>query len=87
MLSQRAYDLIITDTKMPEVDGLGLYREIDRRFPAMRGRVLFVTGDVLDHEKQQFLESRHATVITKPFNLGDVRAAVRRLLADIHGIR
>jgi CheY-like chemotaxis protein len=87
LLSQRSYDLVISDTKMPELDGVGLYREIERRFPAMRGRVLFVTGDVLDHEKQQFLESTHATVITKPFNLGDVRAAVRRRLAEIDGLR
>ena len=86
MLSQRPYDLIITDTKMPEVDGLELYREIERRFPAMRRRVLFVTGDVLDHDKQQFLESIHATVVTKPFNLGDVRAVVRRRLAEIDGV-
>jgi CheY-like chemotaxis protein len=83
MLRQQPYDLIITDTKMPELDGVGLYREIEQRCPEMRGRVLFVTGDVLDHEKQQFLESTHATVITKPFNLGDVRAAVRRRLAEI----
>ena len=87
LLSQRSYDLVISDTKMPELDGVSLYREIERRFPAMRGRVLFVTGDVLDHEKQQFLESTHATVITKPFNLGDVRAAVRRRLAEIDDIR
>jgi signal transduction histidine kinase/ActR/RegA family two-component response regulator len=83
MLAQRPYDLIITDTKMPLLDGEGLYREIERRFASMRGRVLFVTGDVLDEEKQNFLATTDATVITKPFNLSDVRAAVRRRLADV----
>jgi two-component system sensor histidine kinase/response regulator len=83
MLAQRSYDLIITDTKMPLLDGVGLYREIERRFAPLRGRVMFVTGDVLDEEKQNFLAKTEATVITKPFNLSDVRAAVRRRLADV----
>jgi signal transduction histidine kinase/ActR/RegA family two-component response regulator len=83
MLAQRPYDLIITDTKMPELDGVSMYREIERRFASMRGRVVFVTGDVLDQEKQEFLAATEATVITKPFNLSDVRAAVRRRLAQI----
>jgi signal transduction histidine kinase/ActR/RegA family two-component response regulator len=86
MLVQRPYDLIITDTKMPELDGVDLYREIERRFASMRGRVVFVTGDVLDQEKQEFLASTDATVITKPFNLSDVRAAVRRQFAEIERV-
>jgi CheY-like chemotaxis protein len=76
------YDLILSDTKMPILDGLALYREIERRFPSLRGRVIFVTGDVLDEEKQRFLAATGAPVITKPFDLNDVRVAVRRRLAD-----
>jgi signal transduction histidine kinase/ActR/RegA family two-component response regulator len=83
MLAQRRYDLIITDTKMPHLDGVDMYREIERRLPSMRGRVVFVTGDVLDQEKQEFLAATDATVITKPFELSDVRAAVRRRLAEM----
>lgn len=87
MLAQRSYDLIISDTKMPVLDGVGLYHEIERHFASMRGRVMFVTGDVLDDEKQEFLAAIEATVITKPFNLSEVRAAVRRRLADVEAHR
>jgi signal transduction histidine kinase len=87
MLAQRSYDLILSDTKMPILDGLALYREIERRFPALRGRVIFVTGDVLDEEKQQLLAATGAPVITKPFSLNDVRVAVRRRLADTDASR
>jgi len=86
MLAQRRYDLIITDTKMPHLDGVDLYREIQRRFASMRGRVVFVTGDVLDQEKQEFLSRIDATVIAKPFQLSDVRAAVRRRLAEMERV-
>jgi len=82
-LARRSYDLVITDTKMPLLDGVDLYREIERRFAPMRTRVIFVTGDVLDADKQRFLASTEATVIAKPFALSDVRAAVRRRLAEL----
>jgi CheY-like chemotaxis protein len=83
MLARRPYDLVISDTKMPLLDGVGLYREIERQYPSMRGRVIFVSGDVLDQEKQEFLASTNAPVLAKPFNLTDVRTAVRRRLAEL----
>ncbi len=62
------------------MDGLTLYREIERRFPALGKRMIFVTGDVLDAEKQRFLESSGAPFVTKPFDLAEVRRLARRLL-------
>jgi two-component system NtrC family sensor kinase len=79
-LEGNGYDLVVSDTKMPVMDGMDLYREIERRFPALGRRVIFVTGDVLDAEKQRFLESSGAPFLAKPFNLSEVRRVVRRLL-------
>jgi DNA-binding response OmpR family regulator len=62
------------------MDGLELFREIDRRFSALRRRVIFVTGDVLDVEKRQALESIGVPVLVKPFDLTEVRNLVRRQL-------
>ena len=83
MLAQRSYDLVISDTKMPILDGVALYDEIQRRHPSMHGRAIFVTGDVLDQEKQDYLASTGAPVITKPFSFAEVRTTVRRHLADL----
>jgi CheY-like chemotaxis protein len=87
LLAQRPYDLIVSDTKMPVLDGIGLYAEIERRFTSMRGRVIFVTGDVLDDDKQTFLASTGAPAITKPFHLNDVRSVVRQHLAQLESHR
>jgi hypothetical protein len=57
--------------------------EIERRFARLRGRVIFVTGDALDDERQSFLATAKATIIAKPLNLSDVRATVRRRLAEL----
>jgi signal transduction histidine kinase len=81
-LERQEYDLIVSDTKMPVLDGVDFYHELERRFPALLRRIVFVTGDVLDVEKQRFLESIGAPIVTKPFDLGDVRRVVRAKLAD-----
>jgi signal transduction histidine kinase/ActR/RegA family two-component response regulator len=79
-LEQHGYDLVVSDTKMPVMDGVELFHEIERRFPLLRKRIVFVTGDVLDAEKRRFLESSGAPFLTKPFDLGEVRRVVRRAL-------
>ena len=83
LLARRPYDLVVSDTKMPILDGVGLYDEIQRRYPALRGRTIFVTGDVLDQDNQDYLASTGAPVIAKPFSLAEVRATIRRRLADL----
>jgi len=81
-LSHGRYDLVLSDTKMPSLDGIGLYRELQRRFPELHGRMVFLTGDVLDREKQAFFESTGAPVLAKPFDLAEVRRLVHRMLTD-----
>lgn len=85
MLGRRAYDLILSDTKMPVMDGETFYTEIERRFPSFRQRIIFLTGDVLSHEKRDFLEHTGAPFLTKPCDLRDVRRLVRRVLAGQAG--
>ena len=81
-LEQHRYDLVVSDTKMPVMDGVELFHEIERRFPTLSKRIIFVTGDVLDAEKRRFLESSGAPFLTKPFDLGEVRRVVRRVLVS-----
>jgi signal transduction histidine kinase len=80
MLAQRPYDLVVTDTKMPVLDGPAFYEELGRRFPAMLGRVIFLTGDVLGREKREFLEGSGAPFLMKPCDLNEVRRLVHQVL-------
>jgi two-component system NtrC family sensor kinase len=79
-LARQHYDLIVTDTKMPRVDGIALYQELGRRFPALRSRVVFITGDALDRAKREFLESTGAPFLLKPFDVAEARRLVQRML-------
>jgi two-component system NtrC family sensor kinase len=81
-IAQRSYDVILSDTKMPTLDGEGLFRELERRHPALRRRLAFITGDVLNEAKRAFLERMGTPVLSKPFELNDIRDVVRRLAHD-----
>src|SRR6266850_2054560 len=74
------YDLIITDTKMPRMDGLEFHRELIRQRPAFTRRVVFVTGDLMDKQKRDWLESTGCLTLAKPFDVNDVRRAVHRVI-------
>jgi CheY-like chemotaxis protein len=80
MLGRRGYDLIVSDTKMPVLDGVHFYAEIEQRFPALAKRIIFLTGDVLNREKLEFLERTGAPHILKPFDVREVRSLVHRML-------
>ena len=74
------YDLIISDLKMPQLDGPGLYREISRRHPEMIRRMIFVTGDTLGPESADFLRKSAAPTFGKPFEPADVRRVIDQVL-------
>jgi DNA-binding response OmpR family regulator len=76
-LAQRSYDVILSDIKMPVLDGPGLYRKVEAHYPALKGRFVFITGDMVGTEARAFLERVGKTSLGKPFDFAAVRQAVR----------
>jgi C4-dicarboxylate-specific signal transduction histidine kinase len=80
-LEAEHFDVILTDVRMPDLDGRALYREIERRWPERAARVVFVTGDSLASTLHVFASEVGRPVIEKPF----VPREVRRIVAEIPG--
>ena len=76
------YDVILTDIRMPDLDGRALYQEIERRWPRQAGRVVFVTGDTLASALREFVSESGRPVIEKPFLPSEVRRIVAELATD-----
>jgi signal transduction histidine kinase len=81
-LAARPYDAIVCDTKMPVLDGQGFYEQVMLKYPHLRGRFAFVTGDILNEDKRAFFEHAGAPHLAKPFELAEVRRIVRELLGN-----
>jgi two-component system NtrC family sensor kinase len=75
------YDLVMLDLRLPDVDGRGVWRWLGRERPALTGRVVFMTGDTMSGETQQFLQDSGRPVLTKPLSIDRVRAVVDDVLA------
>ncbi len=80
-LSSARYDAIITDIRMPDLDGCALFQEIEGRWPALASRVVFITGDTLTPALREFARVAGRPIIEKPFLPVDVR----RTLAEVVG--
>lgn len=78
-IERQVYDVILSDTKMPVLDGQGFFTELERRHPELRRRVAFLTGDVLNADKRESLARTGAPTLMKPFDLDEIRRVVRRV--------
>src|SRR6478752_7068594 len=75
-----AFDLLLTDIKMPVMDGIALALTVAREFPDLT--ILLMTGFADQRERAHGLEALIYDVITKPLSVAGVRSAVNEALAS-----
>jgi two-component system cell cycle response regulator CpdR len=73
-----AFDLLLTDIRMPMMDGIALALAAKRDHPNVT--VLLMTGFADQRERANGLEGVVLDVLTKPFSLSDLRAKVAQAL-------
>jgi CheY-like chemotaxis protein len=73
-LRTHVYDLILSDLRMPEMDGPTFYQHMRAEYPDLVERIVFMTSQV-DHYAQ-FVRDVGATVLSKPFAKEDLDASV-----------
>jgi CheY-like chemotaxis protein len=74
------FDLLLTDIKMPVMDGIALALAAARDFPRLT--ILLMTGFADQRERASGLDAIVHDVITKPFAVADIRTAVADALAS-----
>ena len=68
------YDLLVSDVKMPLMDGIALAHEAAGQWPGLP--ILLMTGFADQRERAEDLQKVIRDVLTKPFTLQQIRAAV-----------
>lgn len=79
-LRRKNFDVIVTDWKMPGLNGLQLYERIATANPAAARRVLFMSGDLINDAFTDFLNRHGKTCLPKPFQIDEFRAVVAKVL-------
>jgi two-component system cell cycle response regulator CpdR len=76
-----AFDLLLSDIKMPVMDGIALALHTARDWPNLP--ILLMTGFADQRERANGLDALVHDVVTKPFSLADIRRAVKDALSGI----
>jgi signal transduction histidine kinase len=79
MAGSGTYDVILTDLKMPGLDGQGLYEQVTRVHPEMAQRFIFSTGDLASSKTQTFFQTTGCLYLSKPFKLESVLRLLEQL--------
>ena len=79
LIAARKFDVVVSDWKMPGLNGMHLYEQLSKTDPATAERLIFMSGDVINDTFQGFLSQRAKTCLSKPFDIGDFRRAVDRV--------
>lgn len=80
LLSNAEYDLVICDIQMPGLSGIDFYRELEENYPSLTDRILFMTGDLVQTDVENFLDRIKANVLRKPFDLTGLYQKVNSIL-------
>ncbi|MCM3629468.1 response regulator [Paenibacillus glycanilyticus] len=81
MIEREAPDLVLTDVRMPNMDGITLARLINEHYPHVK--IIFVSG----HDDADYLKSAMKVsavdYIFKPVNLEELSAVLKRVVSDL----
>jgi two-component system NtrC family sensor kinase len=76
-----AFDLVLSDVKMPGMSGFDLHHSIKQLDPELASRLIFVTGDTLSAATQARIAQSGNPYISKPFTIERLEGLVRTLLS------
>ncbi len=74
-INHYCFDVVLTDVRMPEMDGVALFKKLRERSPNLP--IIAVTGNASPSERRHYLELGFTAVIAKPFEVHDIIEALQ----------
>jgi DNA-binding NtrC family response regulator len=79
-LSEHDYDLVVTDIRMPDINGWTLLKEASSRYPRTRFIVMTAYGSL--EAKDEMIRSGIKGYIEKPFEINELRQLIHSSLKE-----
>ena len=79
-LAEKTYDVVVTDLRMPEVDGFSILAQLSHMEPTPM--VIVMSAYLSPAAEQPLQEALVDRVLEKPFDLEELRGAIKTCLAD-----
>jgi DNA-binding NtrC family response regulator len=81
LLEHEPFDIVVTDLKMANVDGMQLYRFVREKWPATQ--VVLISGFATVDVTRDALKAGVRDVIAKPFRIAQLKELIDRIAAEI----
>jgi CheY-like chemotaxis protein len=82
ILIERDFDAVVCDLMMPGTSGADVYEAARGHRPGIEKRFIFMTGGAFTTSTRRFLQTVDSPRLDKPFDVAELSAMVRRLLAE-----
>lgn len=77
------YQVILSDMRMPDMNGEGFFRVLHQLHPELADRVIFLTGDTLNAAAATFMAQSGRPCLEKPLSPEDLLFHVNKLAAQV----
>jgi two-component system, OmpR family, alkaline phosphatase synthesis response regulator PhoP len=82
-IKNSAYDLVILDLLLPDMNGFVLSQEIARLRPRLKDRILFISAVLFGQNTVEHLSSMGAGFLPKPFEIASLLEAVDKIAGQL----
>jgi two-component system NtrC family sensor kinase len=79
------YDIILSDVRMPGMSGIELHAFILKKMPAMRNKIIFITGDVMGADIKDFLMQNNLSYFAKPIDIEALKGKICTMMTAARG--
>jgi PAS domain S-box-containing protein len=77
-LARERYDVVLMDVEMPVMDGLEASRRINQQWPAERPRIIAMTANAMQGDRETCLAAGMDDYVSKPIRRAELAAALVR---------
>lgn len=79
-ITSGTYDVILSDMRMPDMDGVKLFETLKKENEVLAHRIVFVTGDTVSPDTRAFLKGTGNRWLSKPFKIQQVIDVVNNMV-------
>src|SRR6185437_3388568 len=76
---ERGFDAILLDIRMPDISGIDVFEQWRAERSELANRVVFLTGDIVSTDLQDFLAGTGQPFLATPFDLGIVLQVLQQI--------